>query len=70
MSHALQISDEHSLRIRELALDDGHKCLKPGWARVNFNYFIEDIEAAFVMRAILQVGKRDMMYFCESFHWI
>lgn len=40
-------------------MDDGHRCLKPGWARVNFNYFIEDIEAAFVMRAILQVRIKE-----------
>jgi hypothetical protein len=37
-------------------VDEGWGCVKPGWARVNFNYFIDDIEAAFIMRAVLQVS--------------
>lgn len=50
-----QIGEEHSLAIKRVAIDEGWGCVKPGWARVNFNYFIDDIEAAFIMRAVLQV---------------
>lgn len=58
----LQIGQEHSLAIKRMAIDLGFGSMKPGWARVNFNYFIDDLEAAFIMRAVLQV----YIIFCSA----
>jgi len=44
-----------SNRIRLLAAK-GYDAFKPGWARVNLNYFISDAEAAFIVKAINQIA--------------
>jgi len=46
-----------SAAIRKLALENGENAAKPGWARVNFNYFIDDAEAKFIRDAVLQIAS-------------
>ncbi len=47
----LGIDDERSLRFNhEIAA--GCEVIKPGWARVNFNYFITETEFEFILEAI------------------
>lgn len=36
----------------QLALKQGEKLVKPGWVRFNLNYFLDDTEAQFILRAI------------------
>jgi len=38
-------------------ISGGEGVIKPGWARVNFNYFIGDNEAHFIREAVLQVAE-------------
>lgn len=46
-----------SAAIRRVVLSrNGENVAKPGWARVNFNYFIDDAEAKFVRDAVLQIA--------------
>ncbi len=33
-------------------IEEGCRSLKPGWTRVGFNYFISDLEAEFLLRAV------------------
>eukprot|EP00521_Asterionellopsis_glacialis_P017952 CAMPEP_0195309350 /NCGR_PEP_ID=MMETSP0707-20130614/38695_1 /TAXON_ID=33640 /ORGANISM="Asterionellopsis glacialis, Strain CCMP134" /LENGTH=386 /DNA_ID=CAMNT_0040373647 /DNA_START=95 /DNA_END=1255 /DNA_ORIENTATION=- len=44
-----------SNRVRLLA-GKGYEAFKPGWARVNLNYFISDAEAAFIVKAVNQIA--------------
>jgi selenocysteine lyase/cysteine desulfurase len=39
--------DDHVRKIEE-----GCRGLKPGWTRVGFNYFVSDLEAEFILRAV------------------
>ena len=51
----LGIDDERSARLdEEVAL--GCEGIKPGWVRVNFNYFISDTVFDYVVRAVQLVG--------------
>ncbi|MFD1381985.1 aminotransferase class V-fold PLP-dependent enzyme [Rhodanobacter aciditrophus] len=36
----------------QLALKKGEKLVKPGWVRFNLNYFVDDSEAQFILKAI------------------
>ena len=38
-------------------VDDGFLSLKPGWARVNFNYFISNTEFRYIVAAVNLVGQ-------------
>jgi selenocysteine lyase/cysteine desulfurase/CRP-like cAMP-binding protein len=38
-------------------VDDGFLSLKPGWARVNFNYFISNAEFRYIVAAVNLVGE-------------
>lgn len=42
--------------LRKVALASGENAAKLGWARVNFNYFVDDAEAKFVRDAVLQIA--------------
>jgi len=44
-----------SNRVR-LLTGKGYEAFKPGWARVNLNYFISDAEAAFIVKAVNQIA--------------
>jgi selenocysteine lyase/cysteine desulfurase len=44
-----------SNRVRFL-IGKGYEAFKPGWARVNFNYFISDAEATFIVKAVNQIA--------------
>ena len=39
-------------------VDQGLEVYKPGWCRVNFNFFISDAERDFIIAAVLQVAER------------
>ena len=49
-------NNEITRNLRELT-SRGYHMFKPGWARVNFNYFISDEELEFICDAIKQVGE-------------
>ncbi|MFV0259870.1 MAG: aminotransferase class V-fold PLP-dependent enzyme [Acidimicrobiales bacterium] len=52
----LGIDREHSNRF-EMAIAEGHEVVKPGWVRVNFNYFVDDEEVDFVLDAVNMVAR-------------
>jgi predicted DCC family thiol-disulfide oxidoreductase YuxK len=54
----LGISDEDSLAYSE-AVAAGWEGLKPGWTRVNLNYFLPDPVADFVIEAVDRVARED-----------
>ena len=39
-------------------VDDGFNSIKPGWARVNFNYFISQAEFEYIVKAVHLVAAR------------
>ncbi len=47
----LHIDEEHSRRYRD-AVTSGCEGIKPGWVRVNFNYFCSGIETEFILDAV------------------
>jgi len=49
-------NNEFSNALRKIVKQNCH-AFKPGWARVNFNYFISDEELKFICDAITQVGE-------------
>eukprot|EP00593_Proboscia_inermis_P004364 CAMPEP_0171312364 /NCGR_PEP_ID=MMETSP0816-20121228/22626_1 /TAXON_ID=420281 /ORGANISM="Proboscia inermis, Strain CCAP1064/1" /LENGTH=276 /DNA_ID=CAMNT_0011797691 /DNA_START=151 /DNA_END=981 /DNA_ORIENTATION=+ len=48
--------NEFSDELRKIVKQNYH-AFKPGWARVNFNYFISDEELKFICDAITQIGE-------------
>lgn len=52
----LGIGAERSRQFEE-AISAGHTGLKPGWVRINLNYFISDQEADFIIEAIALVAQ-------------
>jgi selenocysteine lyase/cysteine desulfurase len=52
----LAIDDDHSNAFRE---EIGHGCdgIKPGWTRINFNYFISDTVADYLVDAVDLIGR-------------
>jgi selenocysteine lyase/cysteine desulfurase len=66
----LAIDDEHSHALRD---EIGHGCdgIKPGWARVNFNYFITDTVCDFIIDAVDELatwGHRLLPDYRFDFH--
>lgn len=53
-----------------LATENGLNALKAGWARVNFNYFIDEEEFTFIIEAIKQVASEGWrllpLYECDA----
>ncbi|GBD85883.1 putative cysteine desulfurase [bacterium BMS3Abin02] len=47
----LGIDSEMSRRL-EMEVEDGCEVIKPGWARVNFNYFIAEEEFSYIVEAV------------------
>jgi len=52
-----EVDNPETATIRNLASKNGEHVAKPGWARVNFNYFIEEAEAQFIRDAVLQIAS-------------
>ncbi len=52
----LHIDEEHSRRY-ERQIADGCEGIKPGWVRVNFNYFVADEVADYVIEAVRIVAR-------------
>ncbi len=59
----------------EKAIADGHALLRPGWVRLNFNYFIDEETCEYLIRAlelIAEHGWRLLPYYrfnCSSGAW-
>ena len=56
-------------------ISNGMEVFKPGWCRVNFNFFITDEERDFIIAAVLQVAQRGwqlLPYYRvdKNGHWI
>ncbi len=54
--HLLGLSKEASQRLQQ-QLNKGHMVLRPGWVRVNFNYFISDQEFDYILHSIKLVAE-------------
>ena len=54
--HLLGLSAQHSKAI-EAAVSQGASIMRPGWVRLNFNYFIDDEERDFLISAIELVAR-------------
>lgn len=54
--HLLNIDLDHSRRL-EKEVSQGYAILKPGWVRLNFNYFISDAEFDYLLQAIKLVSE-------------
>ncbi|WP_433381747.1 aminotransferase class V-fold PLP-dependent enzyme [Actinoplanes sp. CA-142083] len=52
----LGIDEAHSREFRGEIID-GWEGIKPGWSRLNFNYFISDIVADYVMSAVALIAQ-------------
>jgi selenocysteine lyase/cysteine desulfurase len=55
--HSLLNMDEAYSAAIEKAVDDGNMILRPGWVRLNFNYFISQEEFNYLLRAIKLVAE-------------
>lgn len=51
-----ELGNPASAMARKVALEHGEHAVKPGWARVNFNFFISNEEAEFIRESILQIA--------------
>jgi selenocysteine lyase/cysteine desulfurase len=51
----LGIGEEQSCAF-EKAIAEGDEVSKPGWARVNFNYFLPDAEVEYIIQAVHQIA--------------
>jgi selenocysteine lyase/cysteine desulfurase len=52
----LGIDEAHSLQFRGEILD-GWEGIKPGWSRLNFNYFISDTVADYIVSAVALIAR-------------
>jgi selenocysteine lyase/cysteine desulfurase len=50
--HRLLGIDEDTSRAVDVEVEKGFEIIKPGWARVNFNYFISEEEFEFIVEAV------------------
>lgn len=56
-AHALLDMDMHYSKKIEAAVSDGVAVLRPGWVRLNFNYFISDEEFAYLLGALELIAE-------------
>jgi hypothetical protein len=54
--HRLLGIDDETSRAVDLQVAQGYEIIKPGWARVNFNYFISEEELDFIVSAVDMVA--------------
>ena len=54
--NAAKLGASHTSLTNFFSLTPSHAVPQSGWARVNFNYFIDDAEAKFVRDAVLQIA--------------
>jgi selenocysteine lyase/cysteine desulfurase len=54
--HLLDIDSYTSQQI-EAFIDNGHTTLRPGWVRLNFNYFISNQEFDYILQALKMVSQ-------------
>ena len=55
--HSLLGMDMDYSRAIEAQIQDGAMVLRPGWVRLNFNYFIDETEFEYITRAIVLVAE-------------
>jgi selenocysteine lyase/cysteine desulfurase len=55
--HLLGISEADSQRFDE-AIASGHAVLRPGWVRMNFNYFLDEESFTYLLDAVTFVAKK------------
>ena len=55
--HLLGISEADSHRFDE-AIGSGHAVLRPGWVRMNFNYFLDEDSFTYLLDAVTFVAKK------------
>lgn len=64
--HQLLGIDRHTSSAIEQAVADGHMIIRPGWVRINFNYFISEEVFQYIVQAIDMVathGWRMLPYY-------
>ncbi|WP_160153532.1 aminotransferase class V-fold PLP-dependent enzyme [Microbulbifer sp. ALW1] len=54
--HLLHLTDEQSTAIEKL-VSEGESILKPGWVRLNFNYFLDEETVDYLIDAIELIAK-------------
>nr|WP_010130836.1 aminotransferase class V-fold PLP-dependent enzyme [Microbulbifer agarilyticus] len=54
--HLLHLTDEQSIAIEKL-VSDGESILKPGWVRLNFNYFLDEETVEYLIDAIELIAE-------------
>lgn len=65
--HALLAMDMHTSRNLETQIQKGQMILRPGWVRLNFNYFIDEETAEYLIEAVKLIaehGWRLLPYYC------
>jgi len=65
--HALLGMDMDYSKALEAQLLAGHTILRPGWVRLNFNYFIDELSFEYIVRAVelvAEFGWRLLPYYC------
>ncbi|HEY8568851.1 aminotransferase class V-fold PLP-dependent enzyme [Microbulbifer sp.] len=63
--HLLHLTDEQSTAIEQL-VSEGESILKPGWVRLNFNYFLDEETVDYLIDAIeliAEFGHRMLPYY-------
>ncbi len=55
--HRLLGIDEHRSRSFRDAILDGWEGVKPGWSRLNLNYFVSDTVAGYLIEAVLLIAR-------------
>jgi selenocysteine lyase/cysteine desulfurase len=55
--HSLLGINEHDSKNIEHQIQQGYTFLRPGWVRLNFNYFIPEVEFTYILNAIQLVAQ-------------
>jgi len=55
-SELLGLSNMNVDTLKSIIVDHEYEVFKPGWARVNFNYFIDQMETDFIIEAVEQIA--------------
>ena len=68
--HRLLAIDNATSEMYRMAIKDGFEGVKPGWSRLNFNYFISDVEFEFLIGAVEFVASFGYLFLnLYDFNW-
>jgi hypothetical protein len=56
--HRLLGIDNETSKLLEIQIEKGCEVIKPGWVRVNFNYFISEAEFTYIVEAVHQIANQ------------